>query len=468
MKKMLCLLLCLALAVPCAFAEELPRAIQKEDADYAWLRETGLTIADRFQSGLECTWHSFLLSAANVPEDEMVAALSPLRMQDYTQPWSITLVRADQLLPQDIVEAWQEAIRAEEAARAARAALRSAEMVNTLAQVKVVKAEEKALKLTEEASKKTEDTVKAAEEVVRLAVEAEDEEAILAAQAIADMTDEAAKAAVEAVQAVKDLDKAEAVLAVKEAAKLVEEISKALEEDDEAEEEADDDFEFEFEFETEEEEKPEAEPEEKTEAELAAEEVTRTVEEAVKAWEEAVKAAENAVKAEENAVNAAQTLEDVRAGRIPTDEADEDSDGFSDDFSDTEDAWDEPEEAEESGLDDDDDWDDWDLDWDYSASAIPEEQRAWYIEEDPERDLYHSAPVILNAQEDEMFCAISQALQVTGIAMREEALDGPCYLVMYYSGLYALLVTYYPAGEGFISFSAQVIYSRSADKLLQP
>ena len=119
MKKLISLLLCLAFIVPCAFAEDLPRSVGESDADYAWLYENTLTVAERFQYGLDCTWHSFLLSAANVPEQEMLDALSPLRTQDYNQPTGVTFVRAGQLVPDEMIEAWQAALKAEEEAKAA-------------------------------------------------------------------------------------------------------------------------------------------------------------------------------------------------------------------------------------------------------------------------------------------------------------------------------------------------------------
>ena len=105
MKKILSIFVCLCLLAPCAFAEDLPRNVGETDPAYAWLYENSLTVAERFQWGLDCTWHSFLLSAANVPEQEMLDALAPLRMQDYTQPTSMTFVRADHLLPDETIEA---------------------------------------------------------------------------------------------------------------------------------------------------------------------------------------------------------------------------------------------------------------------------------------------------------------------------------------------------------------------------
>ena len=66
------------------------------------------------------------------------------------------------------------------------------------------------------------------------------------------------------------------------------------------------------------------------------------------------------------------------------------------------------------------------------------------------------------------FSAVSDALRVTGFYLREGTLDSAHYAVMDYGGVYALLITYYPAGDGFVSVNAQVIYARSADQLFQP
>ena len=127
-----------------------------------------------------------------------------------------------------------------------------------------------------------------------------------------------------------------------------------------------------------------------------------------------------------------------------------------------------------------DDWDDWDmdfeLDWDEfdldddsSSSGFVSKSDAWFIEEDPKRDWYHCAATVLNFPlGDTMFTGISNALQVTGFYTREEELDGPSYAVIDYGGDYVLLLTWYPAGDGFVSINCQVIYSSSADELFMP
>ena len=523
MKKLISLLLCLTFILPCALAEELPRGIEENDADYSWLYENSLTVAERFQYGLDCTWHSFLLSAANVPEQEILDALSPLRTQDYNQPTGVTFVRADQLVSDEMIEAWQAALKAEEEAKAARAALRSAELVNELAIVKLANAEAEVQKTTEEAVRTAEEAFMAAEDAALLAKEAADEtvkkrggdeeakaaeEAAQTAEEIAQLAEEAFKAAEEAAKAVLELDKGEAFLAAKEAAKAAEKANKAVEEANKAAAEAAkaaaEAAEAEEAPETKATEKP-AEKKEKTPAELAAKEAALRIEDAVKAAEKASKAAEEAFKAEANAIQAAQTLADLKEGKIAKDGEDdsdlefEDEPEAADDFggdtdtsgdfdfdsngdTDTRDIFDFDFDADMNGAaaaegSPDTDWDDWDLDWDdldwdYGAPAGETQEKnkdEWFIEDDPERDLYHSAATILNFQEeDKMFGAISKAIRVTGIYTRDDALDGPCYAVVDYGGEYALLITWYPAGTGYISVNCQIIYSRSADELIKP
>lgn len=500
MKRVLCIIACLCLLVPCAFAEELPRAVGENDADYAWLYENSLVIAERFQYGLDCTWHSFLLSAANVPEQEMLDALAPLRMQDYTQPTAVTFVRADQLLPDEMIEAWQAALKAEEEAKALRAALRSAELVNELAIVKLANAEEAVLKTTEEAVKAAEEAYKAAE----AAAQAAEGKAVQPAKEIAQAAADAFKAAEAAAQAVKELEKGEAFLAAKEAAKAAEKTSKAVKEAKKAAEEAAKAAAEEAEEAANADESAEkAEKKEKTPAELAAEEAAAMIEAAAaaadkasKAADKASKAAEEAFKAEANAIQAAQTLADVQAGKLAPDPDDDADLEFSDEVelednsaSNSGDGAETGSDADYLVLDWDDgldgaadagtdgnwdltlDWDDWDLDNGEGSTVDPqpEKKKIWFIEEDPQRDLYHCAPKVLNYNEDDkMFSGISDAIQVTGFYLREEALDGPYYAVTYYGGLYALLITYYPAGDGFVSVNCQIIYSRSADDLYVP
>ena len=495
MKKILSIFVCLCLLVPCAFAEDLPRNVGETDPAYAWLYENSLTVAERFQWGLDCTWHSFLLSAANVPEQEMLDALAPLRMQDYTQPTSMTFVRADHLLPDETIEAWQAALKAEEEAKAARAALRSAELVNELAIVKLANAEEQILKAADEAVKAAEEAFRAAEEAAGLA----EGDAVQPAKEIAEAAEEAFKAAEDAAQAVADLEKGEAFLAAKGAAQaakktsdMVKEAKKAA---DEAARAAAEEAEETPETENAAESAEKTGKKEKTPAEAAAEAAAARIEAAVSAADKASKAAEEAFKAEANAIQAAQTLADLRAGKLTPDVEDDADLEFSDAEA-LEDASTPPSgDGAETGSDADYwdlDWDsgldgtgassgdDWDLDWDWDdwdsgngenspGEPQPEKKKVWFIEEDPERDLYHCAPRVLNYNAgDTMFSAVSDALQVTGFYLREETLDSPHYAVMNYGGLYALLITYYPSGDGFVSVNAQVIYTRSADELIKP
>ena len=510
MKRVLCIIACLCLLVPCAFAEETPRAVGESDADYAWLYENSLVIAERFQYGLDCAWHSFLLSAANVPEQEMLDALAPLRAQDYSQPTGVTFVRADRLLPDEMIEAWQAALKAEEEAKALRAALRSAELVNELAVVKLANAEEAVLIAAEEAVKAAEEAFKAADEAAKLAGEeaaesakeqgeTENQIAETAAQTakeIAQAAEDAFKAAEEAAQAVKELEKGEAFLAAKEAAKAAEKTDKLVKDARKAAEEAAKAAEETAETAAAPENAENAEKIEKTPFELAADTADAKIAAAAEAADKASKAAEEAFKAEANAIQAAQTLADLRAGKLTPDAEDDADLEFSDDEELADDFLPSSGDGAETGSDADYwdlDWDsaasggtgastddDWDLDWDWDdwdsdngenspEAPQPEKKKVWFIEEDPERDLYHCAPKALNFSEgDPMFSAISDALQVTGFYLREDTLDSAHCAVMDYGGVYALLITYYPAGDGFVSVNAQVIYARSAGQLLKP
>ena len=496
MKRVLCIIACLCLLVPCAFAEELPRAVGENDADYAWLYENSLVVAERFQYGLDCTWHSFLLSAANVPEQEILDALAPLRAQDYSQPTGVTFVRADQLLPDETIEAWQAALKAEEDAKALRAALRSAELVNELAIVKLANAEEAVLTAAEEAVKAAEEAFKATDEAAQLA----EGDAVQPAKDIAQAAEDAFKAAEEAARAVKELEKGEAFLAAKEAAKAAEKTDKLVKDARKAAEEAAKAAAEAAEETAETAATPEpaekAEKKEKTPFDLAADTADARIEAAVEAADKASKAAEEAFKAEANAIQAAQTLADLRAGKLTPDVEDDADLEFSDDEELEDDSLLPAGGGAETGSDADYwdlDWDsaasdgtgassgdDWDLDWDWDdwgsdngenspGEPQPEKKKVWFIEEDPERDLYHCAPRVLNYNAgDTMFSAVSDALRVTGFYLREETLDSPHYAVMDYGGVYALLITYYPAGDGFVSVNAQVIYARSAGQLLKP
>ena len=89
-------------------------------------------------------------------------------------------------------------------------------------------------------------------------------------------------------------------------------------------------------------------------------------------------------------------------------------------------------------------------------------------ESDLIRELYLASGTYLNQQTSPAFNAISDAIRVRSASVCPEELDSPCCAVLNYGGLYALLVTFYPAEEREISASAQLIYARTADDLNLP
>ena len=59
-------------------------------------------------------------------------------------------------------------------------------------------------------------------------------------------------------------------------------------------------------------------------------------------------------------------------------------------------------------------------------------------------------------------------LTVEDAWMQPEEMDGPCYAVMFYGGLYALLITFTPNANRVTEASAHLIPSRAADALNLP
>ncbi len=84
------------------------------------------------------------------------------------------------------------------------------------------------------------------------------------------------------------------------------------------------------------------------------------------------------------------------------------------------------------------------------------------------RELYLSAASYLNSLTGGAFQAVSDVITVKAASVLPPEVDGPCCAVLYYGGLYVLLIAYCPAEDGGISASAQAIASRSADALLLP
>ena len=90
-RKICCLLLCLSLIAPCAFAEDQPRRLTEDDPAYAWLYEQSMALAALLQEALQN--ENYLPQL--YPSLQGGEALEQLRMQDFTQPLDVIIVRAD-------------------------------------------------------------------------------------------------------------------------------------------------------------------------------------------------------------------------------------------------------------------------------------------------------------------------------------------------------------------------------------
>ena len=82
--------------------------------------------------------------------------------------------------------------------------------------------------------------------------------------------------------------------------------------------------------------------------------------------------------------------------------------------------------------------------------------------------LYNSAGAILTGRESLSILALSSMLTFTDAFIQPETMDGPCFAVMQYGGLYAFLVTFVPTANGTVIATAQFIPSRTADELNMP
>ena len=82
--------------------------------------------------------------------------------------------------------------------------------------------------------------------------------------------------------------------------------------------------------------------------------------------------------------------------------------------------------------------------------------------------LYNGAGVTLASQEGGFTLALSSLLTLTDAFIQPETMDGPCFAVMQYGGLYAFLVTFVPTANGTVMATAQFIPSRAADDLNMP
>ena len=82
--------------------------------------------------------------------------------------------------------------------------------------------------------------------------------------------------------------------------------------------------------------------------------------------------------------------------------------------------------------------------------------------------LYNSAGAMLAGREGVSTLALSSLLTLTDAFIQPESMDGPCFAVMQYGGLYAFLVTFVPTANGTVMATAQFIPSRAADALNLP
>ena len=82
--------------------------------------------------------------------------------------------------------------------------------------------------------------------------------------------------------------------------------------------------------------------------------------------------------------------------------------------------------------------------------------------------LYESTGAILVGPSGPATIALSSLLRLSDAFIQPEAMDGSCFAVMQYGGLYAFLVTFYPTANGTVTANAQFIPSRAADELNLP
>ena len=82
--------------------------------------------------------------------------------------------------------------------------------------------------------------------------------------------------------------------------------------------------------------------------------------------------------------------------------------------------------------------------------------------------LYNSTGATLASQEGDAVLALSSLLTLTDAFIQPDTMDGPCFAVMQYGGLYAFLVTFVPTANGTVIATAQFIPSRAVDNLNIP
>ena len=109
MKKLLCGFLCFLVIFGCAGCggqsadtgeETVPRQLTEKDAAYAWLNEKCLSLAGQFQEMLYSDAYFSLLYGDSLIEE----SIKEFRVQDYSKPQSVLLMRADEPLREEAAE----------------------------------------------------------------------------------------------------------------------------------------------------------------------------------------------------------------------------------------------------------------------------------------------------------------------------------------------------------------------------
>ena len=94
MKKHLCVLICLLLFVPSALADTAPVKLAEDDPLYTSLYERSMELAGLFNEALHSEAYLSFLSLPTEFQEE----LSLVQMQDFTQPWGVTIVCGENVL----------------------------------------------------------------------------------------------------------------------------------------------------------------------------------------------------------------------------------------------------------------------------------------------------------------------------------------------------------------------------------
>ncbi len=91
MKRLLCLMLCILLTVPCALADTAPVRLTEDDPLYTSLYERSMELAGLFNEAVHSEAYLALLQ---IPAD-YAEELALVQMQDFTQPISVTIVQTE-------------------------------------------------------------------------------------------------------------------------------------------------------------------------------------------------------------------------------------------------------------------------------------------------------------------------------------------------------------------------------------